>query len=177
MGIGDKMRKQKWFIEEIEPWDMSFSSACLHLTNYKLSTHQDIEEVLGKKVSKLRWAVLEDAKIDAGSASGRIVIGRRTFKLTYAWGGINSDENWHKRESYTVQIGGRYCEKYLTDLVTQINEDERWGRKCVGSIFFPFLNAIKPYRLINNVPSYIPDKQKAKYVLLKKEKRKNERHN
>lgn len=167
-----RKRKEKWFIEEIEPWDMSFSKACLHLTNYKLPTHRDIEEVLGKKVSKLRWVVLEGAKVGAGHASGKIVIGRRTFNLTYAWGGINSKEDYHKRESYTVQIGGRYCEKFLTSFAVLINKDEGGGKNCVGRVLFPFMHGIKPYKLMDNVPHHIPDKQKAKYIRLKRKKAK-----
>lgn len=163
--------KKKWFIEKIDPWDISPSEVCLHLTSYKLPSHQATEKLLGRKVSKLRRVTLVDARVEPGRAEGQIQVNKRRFNLTYAWGGINSKENWHKRESYTIQVRGSECEKFFIDLIKQINALEKPKKRVEAiSTLFPFIDCIKPYRLLEGIPSHIPEKQHVKYMLLKKQK-------
>ncbi len=135
-----------WFIEEISPWDMRSNSACLHMTNYKLLAHEALEKKLDKKISRLRWIVLKDATIGLGYAKGILIIESKKFNLTYAWGGLNSKENYHIRECYTVQIKGKNCGRYFTNLAKRINKIEG-ELHCIGNIIklFPFMNRIKPY--------------------------------
>ena len=135
-----------WFMEEISPWDMTSNYACLYLTNYKLPTHETLEKKLDKKVSRLRWVVLKDATIELGYAKGMLIIEGKKFNLTYAWGGLNSKENYHVRESYTVQIKGKNCGRYFTNVAKRINKIEG-ELHCIGNLIklFPFMNRIKPY--------------------------------
>ena len=147
--------KEKWFIEDISPWDMSAESVCLHLSNYKLLSHEEIEKKYGKKISELRWVELEDAEVKAGGASGLLIVDGEKFKLTYAWGGLNSKEDYHIRMNYTVKVEGEDCEKFFRSLGTRIAEVEG-VTPCRGSqlnavtpedpIFSPFLYTVRPYK-------------------------------
>ena len=77
-------RKEKWFIEEISAWDMTSTIACLHLTNFKLPSHQEIEDILDKEISKLRWVKLIDAEVGLGKASGFLITtDDKKFQLVY----------------------------------------------------------------------------------------------
>lgn len=138
---------ERWFIETIEPWGVTSEQVRLNLTNYKLPTHEEIEKVLKRKVSRLRWVTLVNAEVGAGQAKGWIIVDKRVFSLTYAWGGLNSKGDYHIRESYSVQIEGRGCEKFITSYVKQIVQCE--GRKkCFGNLLdFFYMKTIKPYRL------------------------------
>ncbi len=139
--------RETWFVEDIEPWDVTNEHVRLNLTKYRLPTHERIEKVLETNVSRLRWVLLVSAEVRAGSASGYIIMNKRVFKLNYAWGGLSSKEDYHTRESYSVQIEGRGCERFINSYVQQIIKEE--GEiSCVGSILgFSYMHTIKPYMM------------------------------
>ncbi len=138
---------EAWFIEDIEPWDVTNEYVRLNLTNYRLPTHEKIERVLKNKVSKLRWVTLVNAEVRPGGAKGWMITGKRVFHLNYAWGGLNAKENYNRRESYSVQIAGKGCEQFINSYVKQIIREEG-QKRCLGTdIGFLFLKKIKPYDL------------------------------
>lgn len=140
--------KETWFIEEVDPFDIKKEEACLHLTKYKLLTHEEIEIKLDKEISRSRWVTLVDAKVGCGYASGKIIVEGKTFDLSYAWGGLNSREDYHIRESYTVQIKGSKCGEFFAALARKINDVE--GKKdCIGNSLgvFTINKRLKPYKL------------------------------
>ncbi|HDY88339.1 MAG TPA: hypothetical protein ENH82_09550 [bacterium] len=141
---------EDWFIEGISPWDTTSTKVCLYLTNYKLLPHKEIEKNYKKEISKLRWITIENAKIVMGStAKGLVVIEGKTFIVTYAWGGLNSKESYHIRESYTVAIKGKNCGRYFTNLGKRINKFEGNPQPEFASILnLIFMDRIKPYKSI-----------------------------
>lgn len=141
------MQETTWFIESVDPFDIKEDEACIYLTNYNLPTHEEIERKLDKKISRSRWATLTDATIGCGHAKGKITVENRTFDLSYAWGGLNSREDYHTRECYTVQVKGPGCGEFFTALARKINSLE--GEKdCLGSsVGFTINKRLKPYKL------------------------------
>ena len=142
------MQETTWFIEEVNAFDIKEDEACIHLTNYKLPAHGEIERKLDKKISRSRWATLTDATIGCGHAKGKITIEGKTFDLSYAWGGVNSREDYHIIECYTVQVKGSGCGEFFTALARKINNLE--GEKdCLGNSLGIFVvnKRLKPYRL------------------------------
>ena len=147
--------KEKWFIEEISAFDMTSTKSCLCITNYKLVSHKEIEKAVGNEVSKLRWIHLTDAVVRLGGASGILIANGKKFNLAYAWGGLNSKEDYNIRETYTVLVKGKNCGRFFTNLSKRITKLER-VHPCIGSLigFFPFMRRIKPYRLKDYKDSY-----------------------
>ena len=147
--------KEIWFLENISPFDMEEKSSDVYLSNYNLLSHEEIEKKEGKKISKLRWVTLQGAELKAGGAKGLFRGDGGTFELSYAWGGLNSPEDYHIRQSYTVRIRGKGCEKYFRNLGQQIAKVE--GEKpCMGTqmnqatsydpVWSPFLHKVRPYK-------------------------------
>jgi len=148
---GDKSMKNKikskWFICELESFDITPTTCCLSLSNYKLVSHEILEKNYNRKISKLRWVELIDEKIEPGYASGDIIITGKKFKLKYAWGGLNIDgENFNDRETFSVKIEGRGCEKFILDLSHKINEEEKHSHCLFTLMEMPYSQDIIPCR-------------------------------
>ena len=148
LNAGTKVNDKVWFIEEVSAWDMTSTKACLHLTNYKLPIHKEIEKGMDREISKLRWVSISKASVGLGFASGRMTVDGKEFDLTYAWAGLNSKENYHIRESYAVMVKGKNCGRFFTNLAKRINKIEGEAH-CMGNLIglFPFMKRVRPYRL------------------------------
>lgn len=99
---------QKWFLEEdisccdIGEDHMGEEYIDLSLTDYKLE--RVFEKEVYIKLSKLRYITIKDCLIKPGFGKGTLTINDRNFKVTYAWGGLNSKKHFHRLLNYTVRI-------------------------------------------------------------------------
>lgn len=139
--------KERWFLEDVSPWDSTSTHGVIDLSNYRLPS---LEKLAAKKISSLREVFLVDAIVKPGKASGEAIIDGKIFQLTYAWGGINSKEDYHRRESYSVQIKRSNCGRFLFNLAKRINKAE--GKRNLGiwlhlRLHLPFVTRVKPYKI------------------------------
>jgi len=75
-----------------------------------------------KNVSPLRWVRGVALHLSPGKGSGRVIIGKHTFNVVYAWGGRDKPEGG--RSSYTVRIEGENVKAILVEIAKQITIDE-----------------------------------------------------
>ncbi len=120
---------KKWFLRDIGYFDLKDNEISVELSDYKLNTHNN--------VSKHRWVYILFYKIGAGYGNGILYMDNKFYKITYSWGGLNSKENCHHRESYTVQIKKGNIEEHIKRIADKINKDENYPKKnyLVSEIF------------------------------------------
>lgn len=141
---------KKWFLEGIDYFDLNEekNEISIHISDYNLPNHKIIEKNTEKKISKQRWVYPVFYRISAGYASGILFMDSKFYKIIYSWGGLNSKENWHHRENYTVQIKKKNIGKHIKALSDKINATENYPMKnyLVSKIFIGVVQNIKYYR-------------------------------
>ena len=108
------------FLQNIDWWDRTNDSFCIHLSDYN---HRKVNKL--KRISPVRWVTGHNLKLYPGFGSGKLTIGDFTFDVTYAWGGRSKPPaGWTDRSSYTVKVKGIDIRKRIQILVDQINQHE-----------------------------------------------------
>ena len=144
------MVKDRWYLVNINLFDNSETELTIYLSRYKLPNPEILEQ---RGFSPLRELALIEAIVEPGHASGTMLLGGRSFKLKYAWGGLNTKEDFRLRETYTVLASGECCEKFILSLARQINNHEGVKTRTflIDTVLdFPRIQRVNPWEYESN---------------------------